>query len=190
VWIDEHGGFTKGFRRDVFHRDDSRLDRRPAFPFTAGAFGSGANMAFDAGVLRRLDGFDPSLGTGTHSRGGDDLAAFLDVIRAGYSIVYEPAAIVRHTHSRDEDRLRRQAHNYGVGLSAYLTRSVAREPRAALQLARSAPDELAALLRRRHNGSRQSGVPSRLLWLELAGLVRGPFAYWHSCLHRSIGAVR
>ena len=71
--------------------------------------------------------------------GGDDLAAFYDVITAGHRLVYEPAAIVLHRHHRDYAGLRRQTYGYGAGLGAYLTRCLLRDPRAALALLRHAP---------------------------------------------------
>ena len=188
VWVEEHGGFSKGFERLVFSMDDDAALNRPSFPYAPGAFGSGANMAFDTAALRGIGGFDPTLGTGTKSRGGDDLAAFVDIIRAGHALVYEPAAVVRHTHPREVARVRSQAHNYGVGLSAYLTRTISRDPRVAWQLARCAPSELARLVSRRRAGTRSSGVPSSLLWLELAGLLRGPFAYRQALRHHRTGA--
>ena len=71
--------------------------------------------------------------------GGDDLAAFHDVITAGHRLVYEPAAIVLHQHHRDYAGLRRQTYGYGAGLGAYLTRTVLREPGTALFFLRHAP---------------------------------------------------
>ena len=62
--------------------------------------------------------------------GGDDLAAFYDVITAGHRLVYEPAAIVLHRHYRDYAGLRRQTYGYGAGLGAHLTRCLLRDPRA------------------------------------------------------------
>ena len=81
AWIEAHAGFGKGFERQVFDLDEHRPDDR-LFPFTAGRLGSGANMAFRTSVLLDLGGFDETLGVGTPARGGDDLAAFYDVIRA------------------------------------------------------------------------------------------------------------
>ena len=73
----------------------------PLYPYTAGVFGSGANMAFRADALRAMGGFDTSLGAGSAALGGDDLAAFFDVIEAGHTLVYEPTAFVRHRHRAD-----------------------------------------------------------------------------------------
>ena len=80
--LERHGGFGKGFDVQIFDRDSYR-PADPLFPFRTGRFGSGANMAFDAALLRRLGGFDPATGAGTFARGGDDLTAFFRIVVGG-----------------------------------------------------------------------------------------------------------
>ncbi len=118
----------------MFDRETDRGD--PLYPYTAGTFGSGANMAFDTAVLRVLGGFDPATGAGTVARGGDDLSAFFEVISAGYRLVYNPAAFVMHAHHADYAALKHQAYGYGVGLTAFLTKTVIDRPGRLLELAR------------------------------------------------------
>lgn len=134
--IEAVSGFNKGWTPDTFDPDDT--DRGPLFPYAAGTFGSGANMAFRSAHLRCVGGFDDALGAGTISLGGDDLAAFYDVLAAGRRLRYEPAAFVRHQHHRHPDALARQAYGYGAGLTAHLTRCVVRDPRVLLRFARAA----------------------------------------------------
>ncbi|WP_210443329.1 glycosyltransferase family 2 protein [Nocardioides sp. SYSU D00065] len=178
--IEAHGGFGKGFTTRTFHLNGRPDD--PLFPYAAGTLGSGANMAFRTDVLRGLGGFDPALGAGSRGRGGDDLAAFVDVIESGCTLVYEPAAIVYHHHRREATDARAQALNYGVGLAAYLTRVVARRPSRLLTFARLAP--LGALHLARTSSaagtSRGTGQPSQLLLWQLLGIARGPFDYARS----------
>ena len=109
--IEAHAGFNKGFEQRLFdpagdHHDDV------LFPFAAGVFGSGANMSFDTEYLRSVGGFDAAMGAGTVALGGDDLAAFYDVMATGHQLVYEPAAIVAHRHHRELPALQRQAYGY------------------------------------------------------------------------------
>jgi hypothetical protein len=178
LWLDERWRFSKGFERRLFdlqtHRPRSRL-----FPYAAGLFGSGANMAFRTDVLRRAGGFDAATGTGSPARGGDDLAAFFGVVAAGHTLVYEPAAIVHHRHRPDYASLRAQSFGYGVGLTAYLTKAVIDEPRRALDLARRAPAGVvhALALRSPTNARRPPGLPHVLRTLECAGSAYGPIAY-------------
>ena len=89
-------------------------------------------MAFRTDYLRRRRGFDAALGTGTIAMGGDDLAAFYDVVSDGHRLVYEPGAIVLHQHYRDYAALRRQTYGYGAGLGAHLTRCLIDDPRFAV----------------------------------------------------------
>jgi O-antigen biosynthesis protein len=170
-------GFNKGFERRLY-----RLGSEPGdllFPYAAGRFGSGANMAFRTDVLLELGGFDPALGTGTRARGGDDLAAFFDVVASGHALVYEPAAIVSHPHRRDDEGLRRQALGYGAGLTAYLTKTLVDRPGRALDLARRAPAGLRYALGRgpRRHGGLPSGYPQGLVRRERLGMAIGPALY-------------
>src|SRR3954453_22568229 len=88
VWIDDYWGFDKGFERPVF--DGSRPPGQPLYPYTAGVFGSGANMAFTASARRDIGGFDPALGTGSPPLGGDDLAAFFHLVAPGHHLPLHP----------------------------------------------------------------------------------------------------
>lgn len=177
LWIEQAGGFARGLHRREFRNGQKQADR--LFPFTAGRFGSGANMAFRTSWLVRGGGFDPATGAGTPARGGDDLLAFLRVIRANGTLVYNPAAIVRHWHRREYAGLRRQAYGYGVGLGAYLTAAVWAEPAVLGAMVRRA----GPALRHAHgpgsvkNRGRAPDFPRELIWREAAGMLAGPFAY-------------
>jgi glycosyltransferase involved in cell wall biosynthesis len=188
AWIEAHAGFGKGFERQVFDLDEHRPDDR-LFPFTAGRLGSGANMAFRTETLRDLGGFDETLGVGTPARGGDDLAAFYDVIRAGHRLVYEPAALLLHHHHVDSAAVRRLAYSYGIGLSAYLTRAVVEQPRTLIEMAVRLPGGV------RH-GLRTTQPPSDVVvpglagagWRQRLGMVVGPWSYARS--RRTAGSPR
>jgi GT2 family glycosyltransferase len=178
LWLEGYAGFNKGFKRRIFDLADHRPED-PLFPFTAGTLGSGANMAFSTAVLRKLGGFDPALGAGTRARGGDDLSAFFEVLQAGRSIVYEPAAIVHHRHARDYEALRRQVFGYGVGLTAYLTKSLLDRPRLLPWAARRLPRAAAHVLRLKSpkNARLPRDYPRALMRLERLGMLAGPVAY-------------
>jgi hypothetical protein len=60
---------------------------------------------------------------GTVTHGGGDLEMFFRVLKEGYTLVYEPSALVRHRHRRDYAQLQEQIINNGVGFYAYLVRS-------------------------------------------------------------------
>lgn len=163
-----------------------------------GAWGAGANMAFRRRELLARGGFDLHLGTGTPARGGEDLAALVDVLWSGGTVGYEPAALVHHTHRRDVPGLERQLHGNGVGFTAMLCALVAHDPRHVGALAALVPAatlRLAArtagrLTRRPSPDTPSSPVPAapagvplpaaRFAALELSGFPVGPAAYARS----------
>ena len=176
VMLEAEGGFTKTFEQRSHYLGDP--DAGPLFPFTVGQLGSGANMAFDAALLRKLGGFDPATGTGSAARGGDDLLAFFRTITAGRSLVYQPTAVVWHHHRRTLDALKAQAYGYGVGLGAYLTAAIAHEPRMLAGLIRRLPRGIAYEIEHsRPNLCDPAVRPARLASAQRRGLLYGPFAY-------------
>ena len=175
--VERAGGYGRGFTRRIFTRE--MPDPEPLFPFTAGRFGSGANMAFRTDWLVARGGFDPAMGAGTPARGGDDLTAFLEVILDGGTLVYEPGAVVRHWHRREYEGMRRQAFGYGIGLGAYFASALWARPallgvmlRRFVPAARHLLDPASA-----KNAGRGAGFPRELIWRERAGVIAGPFAY-------------
>ena len=178
LWLEEWGGFAKGFERRIFDRD-VHTTGSPLYPFAAGTFGSGANMAFRAASLRDVGGFDVALGPGTPARGGEDLAAFVDVITSGGTIVYEPGAIVWHEHHETESQFHATIRAYGTGLMAYITRHAARRPGDAVRMAFAMPAALAYFFRSGspRNMRRSARFPPGLWKDEVAGMLQGPFAY-------------
>lgn len=181
VLIEEFGGFNKGFRRQMYDLHAHR-PADPLFPFTPGKFGSGANMAFRTEALARIGGFDPAMGTGTLALGADDLAAFFRIITEGYTLVYEPTAIVRHTHYRDFAALRRQIYGYGVGLTAFATKALADQPGLLLSLLRRTPRGLHYALSPASGKNLKKGrdYPPELTTLERKGMIYGPLAFLRS----------
>lgn len=181
LWTERHGGFGKGLHRKVYDAGQSPAEN-PLFPYTAGAFGSGANMAFRRETLVKMGGFDNALGAGTLAKGGDDLAAFVAAIQAGYQLVYEPGAMVWHFHRRQEGGMRRQAFGYGFGLGAYLTKQIVDDPERLIFFVRKFPAAV------RHIASPKSDKMARLpddyprwfVWSERLGILMGAPGYLRS----------
>jgi GT2 family glycosyltransferase len=186
--LERRGGYARGFQPRVF--ETGRRTDDPLFPFTAGRMGSGANMAFAASALKQFNGFDDSLGPGTAARAGEDLLALFRTIAVGSRLVYQPDAVIWHHHHRDPEALSAQAFRYGVGLGAYLTAAVMREPGTLPALLRRLPRGLAYALRTSApDRDDRSAWPAHLASLERRGLLYGPAAYlrsrWHSRVTRS-----
>lgn len=180
VLLERFAGFSKGFRRRVFRLSEPPPGD-PLFPYAAGTFGSGANLACRADRLREMGGFDEHLGTGTPARGGEDLDLFTRTILAGHDLVYEPGAMVWHEHPDTPERLRRQAYGYGAGLGAAIAKGLVCGPGRAHMLRRvpaAARHMLSADSPK--NARKGPAYPRELTVAELAGLAAGPVGYVRS----------
>jgi GT2 family glycosyltransferase len=154
-------------------------ERSQLFPYAAGVFGTGANMAFRTAVLEQLGGFDECLGTGSPTGGGEDLDIFVRLLHAGWSISYEPAALVWHDHRVDMDELEKQMFGYGKGLAAYLCKYLFSRSCAVDVLTRAARGvwHLLVLGRRSRSAGDRAGFGVELQRAEWRGLVAGGPAY-------------
>lgn len=189
--FEEFGAFDKGFRRAVWSNDHGQHDLTGLgptgdggvlFPYSAGVFGSGNNMAFRVEWLSRHGGFDVALGAGTLSRGGEDLDAFLKVMLADAVIVYEPRAVVRHYARSDMAALRSQMYGYGSGMSAVIAKHLVSSPRHALRILARLPAGLRKLLdpSSDKNKGKSRTFPKELSDQELRGYLAGPVLYARS----------
>ncbi|MFH8659602.1 glycosyltransferase [Streptomyces afghaniensis] len=188
VLLESHGGFAKGFTPRTYDPARPPGDE-PLFPFTAGRFGSGANMAFRTAALRSVGGFDPATGAGTAARGGDDLYGFVRVLAQGHRLRYTPSALVWHHHRETWQDLETQAYGYGAGLTAYLTAVLVNRPALLPAFLAKLPRGLAharalTAVRETEGGgapgdhdTRTHPWPRRLSRLQRRGMVYGPVGY-------------
>jgi GT2 family glycosyltransferase len=188
LWFEQYGGFNKGFKTRTYdlakHRPDDRL-----YPYRAGMFGAGANMAFRRDALEAIGGFDRALGPGTLALGGEDLDVFYRTLTAGHRLVYTPAALVYHEHRSSYAELRWQIYTWGAGLAAFLTKALAARPSAMPGLALKIPYGLAFTLATRSRQAKpavprhvlqETSYPAELLLSELRGMLSGPWGYLRS----------
>ena len=186
VWFEEYGAFDKGFEPTLWTLADPvpgltgarRGHGGTLFPYAAGVYGSGNNMAFRLSWLRDQPLFDVALGAGAPTRGGEDLDAFLRVLLSGRSLYYEPAALVRHHARSDMDGLRTQMFGYGSGMAAVIVKHAVR-PRGAAQILSRVPAGLVQLFHPASdkNRSRSARYPRQLARRELLGYAAGPALY-------------
>jgi len=169
----ERAGRSRVRRRD---RQDDREEVRSLY--LTGEFGLGSNMAFRTAVLQASGGFDEALGIGTPTRGGEDLAMFVELLTAGHQIGYEPAAITEHQHRATMDDLDRQIYGYGLGFTAMLTAVALRNPGHLLGLAAIAPTWVRSLRAESSakRVNRSDDYPPALARAELRGMAAGPLA--------------
>lgn len=173
-----YAGFGKGVTPDSYVLLDDRDEDRFQFlyPYWGGMFGSGNSMAFRRDALLAAGGFDPALGAGTPTGGGEDIAAFTDIILAGGVLVYEPRSVCWHEHRGDAEALERQIRNYGIGLTAVFWRYLWKSPHFTLTVLRSLR-RLPRLVSERSTERDDNKLPDELWKLESRGRLLGPWRY-------------
>jgi GT2 family glycosyltransferase len=186
-YFDGRVSWSKNLDSRTYCLADPPIDL-PMFPFSIGEFGTGANFALRRAAALELGGFDTALGVGTRTGGGEDIDMFTRVILGGHALVTQPSAIVWHRHRDDLAALRVQARGYGTGLGAWITKVLLNPRTARMALARSphALGRLISLAWRKPTppDGCATTVPdewdreiSRVGWLELVSVVRGPLSY-------------
>ncbi len=172
-----YGGMNHGFRRWFVRRAGLSAEQL----FWASAFGVGANMAFRRSVFAQIGGFDVALDVGTPSGGGGDVEMFYRLVAQGHTLVYEPDALVWHTHRREEQDLVRLVYQNGRSFACYL-----------LTCGRNGTDwgQLTGFVLRSWLwgwiGKRliwPKSFPRWLIWQELKGVLSAPRAYRDTLRH-------
>ena len=88
--------------------------------------GHSANMAVRHAVIRRLGGFDESLGAGVWVRGGEDADLILRFLDAGEAVDLDVGAPVRHLDWRSDHQGEALRLSYERGAGAFIGRAVRR----------------------------------------------------------------
>lgn len=186
AWFEESGAFNdrltpRKIGLDMASSADSLL------PFATGKIGAGVNMAWRRDVLRQLGGFDIGLDTltpvwppgATPATAAEDLAAFFDALVSGHRIAFEPNAIVYHEHRPSYEALEHQIYWHGLGLSAYLFRSMVRKPRYIPGFLRRVPRGMRYGFSKAsvRNNKKSAAFPASLTRAEWRGILSGPPAY-------------
>jgi GT2 family glycosyltransferase len=144
--------------------------------------GGTANAAFRSTIFSdpAIGLLDESLGAGTPSGCSEDTDLFYRILREGFRIVYEPRAVVRHRHRQSMPALRRQLYAYAKGHVAYQLTTLKRDRdlRALVRLLFEMPDLYWWRIRTRLSG--ESEYPLSLVFVEIAGFIAGPWAWWRS----------
>jgi len=178
-----YGGFHRTFA-PILHSGAHPDLSDPLFPYAPGRFGAGNNMAFRVSALNELGGFDTSLGTGTPSRGGEDIASFIAIVLAGYSIAFEPSAVIHHSHRGTNEEFRHQVFSYGVGLAAMYTSLLMADRRHRRGILERLPNAVRLFVRSGNGTIQKSGsgvkAPALLRARQAAGIVAGPALYLRS----------
>ena len=138
-------------------------------------------------VGRELGGFDLALGPATPACGGEQIDLLVRLLQSGYTISYEPDAIIWREHPAHAEAGRRQIYRYGIGLGAIISKRLIAGPerrawlRAMPAAARYSRDPVP-----QHGGDTPTTYPLRLRWIMRLGMLLGPVAYlWSAFLARA-----
>jgi glycosyltransferase involved in cell wall biosynthesis len=184
VRFEQYGGFNKGrgMEPEVLRMGTSSVFN-PLYPLPA--FGPGGNMAFRTESLRSVDGFDPCLGAGTRTHGGEETRVLSLLLLSGEVVLHWPSAITWHTHRQDMTALGKQFYGYSAGLSAFYASMVRSMPRVAFDVLRLTPHAFRDLRRGSNNqrsGQLPDDFPEYLLKAARRGLFEGGFMYAYEAI--------
>lgn len=179
VLLERFAGYAKGFTGRSWSLERDAGDR--LFPYRAGQFGSGANIALRTEAFASLGGYDTALGIGTPANGGEDLDLFIRVLINGMQLNYEPSALIWHDHPRTIDHIEREVQLYGSGLTAALFKQLVCGPRRRRLLAGMAGGIHYALNPSSEKNARKGeDFPLSYTVAELRGMLYGPLGYLRS----------
>jgi len=175
--FEDYGGFGRGFERRFYTMGMQKSWRY--WPLGAGLFGTGCNMAYRKSMFSEIGDFDPALDVGTPAHGAGDHDMFYRTLRAGYVLVYEPAALIWHYHRSAYPQLRDQLYDFGRGVYAFWTKTFFSDAPMRWRTLTFAGLWyggwfIKRLLRRPHS------LPRGLIMVEAVGALRGPLAYWQA----------
>jgi GT2 family glycosyltransferase len=178
--FERYGGLGRGF--DVLEVNGEWFERFRYQAVPTWELGGTGNAAFRASIFNhpQISLMDEALGPGMPSGVGEDSYLFYKVLKAGYTLIYEPKAYVWHKHRRDMSALRRQIYNYSKGhVSHHLTTWVRdRDFRGLAQILVALPIYHYRRIKERLLG--RSDYPLSLVLLEIAGNLAGPWSLWQS----------
>lgn len=179
----ERYGYSKAFVQLHF-RLESPPPNTPGFPYK-GYLGTGCNCAFRRNALELVGPFDPRLDMGSVVPGGGDHDMFARIIRAGYTLVFDPNPIVFHQHIADLNIVIKRLGQYQESFLAFMTKAIVTDETYALSLfghmtywyLRRTVRGFGAVLARHDR-------PAALVVSEALGGLRGPISFYRS--HRQV----
>lgn len=173
--FEEYGGLGRGLVSKQF---DKTIFNKKLGIIPTWQIGATASAAFRFSIFQNpaIGPFNEALGAGVATGCSEDTYLFYKILKAGYTCVYEPRAVVYHKHRQDLEELKRQIFNYSKGHVAYhlLTLISDHDWRVVPYLFFSLPRKM--LLRFNQTRKKRSIYPYNLLLLECRGFLNGPLA--------------
>jgi GT2 family glycosyltransferase len=178
--FEAYGGLGRGYQGREYDRryfDRFRIRAVPTWHL-----GATANAAFRASIFADpgIGLLDEALGAGMPTGVGEDTYLFYKVLKAGFTLVYEPAAWVWHRHRTDPEGFRKQIFAYSKGHVAYHLTTLFRDrdPRALSRIALGLPRAHLSRIARRLLG--KGHYPVSMVLLEAWGNLLGPWALFQA----------
>ena len=174
------GGLGRGFEEREADGNWFTRDWYRAVP--TWKLGATANAAFRNSIFRHpeIGLMNEALGPGMPSGVGEDIYVFYKVLKAGYTIVYEPTAQVWHKHRRDMKALRRQLYGYSKGIISYNLTTLVCDGDLRILPTLIIDMPIWHLQRIYYILRGWSDYPIGLILLEIAGNLAGPWSLWQS----------
>jgi O-antigen biosynthesis protein len=176
---DLKGGLSAGWER--FEVDQAWLESFDYAP-PIWELGVSANAAFRSSLFAdpRVGLMNEILGPGTPCGAGEELYLFYKILRAGYTLTYEPSAHVWHRHRQTMTALRKQQHHYMRSASAcqLLVWQQDGDRRALQQMLKDMPIYLCQYVWKRLKG--ENKIPWSIIGSEFYGYYIGFWAYYQS----------
>jgi glycosyltransferase involved in cell wall biosynthesis len=168
-WPFNRGYLTKLYDSNFF---SSSLETGPP----VWEIGAGANMAFRKTIFEAVGYFDERLDVGAAGCSGDS-EQWYRILANGYSIEYNPLAVVLHSHRNSISDLKRQLHSYMRGFTVAILIQYQRfRHRGNLQhLLKVVPLYYLSLLRK---GFPHYSFQYQTLFVEMGGILSGFIYYW------------
>lgn len=110
--FEQQWSFNRGLERKSFSKTDFENGRRFCFP--AWEIGAGANMAFRRQIFEEYGLFEETLGAGAAGC-SEDSEYWYRILGSGGTCLYDPSAIVFHSHRDDDAALQTQLRAYMRG---------------------------------------------------------------------------
>jgi GT2 family glycosyltransferase len=175
------GGIGKGNKS--FEVDGAWLASFKNAPPAIGDLGVSANAAFRASIFHhpQIGLMNEVLGPGTPTVGGEENYLMYKVLKAGFTLVYQPDAWVWHRHRRDLPALYRQVYGHIKGwVACHLVIWLCDKDRRALRmLTVNLPQYYRQQIISRLRG--KTDTPWQFIWAEFSGYFTGFWGYWLSC---------
>lgn len=169
------GALNKGPKR--IQADQDFFKKRRLYGVPVQLFTMGANHIMRKIVLDEIGGHDERFGPGQVLPGaGADLDLSYNVLRLGYTAIYDPEAVVGHNHPDNYDELKSKMFQYGISDTAIHTKFFAEygDIRSLFQVFFRTGQNLN---RMRKGAQGKYPLPPEILWESVKGNLVGPFKY-------------